>query len=74
MGIQLASSLVSIFAIYLLIGVVFALLFIFFGVARVDEEAQGMSLLVRLFIFPGCALLWPLMAFKWLTKSPPPLT
>jgi len=74
MSVELATSLVSFVTLYLLIGLVFSLVFVFFGVARIDSEARGMRFFVRLFILPGSILLWPLMAVKWLMKSQPPIS
>lgn len=51
---------------YLLIGVVFALVFVFKGAGAIDPSAREGSLGFRLLILPGTAALWPLMAKRWL--------
>jgi hypothetical protein len=52
-------------AIYAVVGLLFALAFVAFGVGRVDPAARGASIRFRLLILPGTAALWPLMATKW---------
>ncbi|MFK7988979.1 MAG: hypothetical protein AB8I08_23375 [Sandaracinaceae bacterium] len=51
---------------HLSVGVLFGLAFVFFGVSRLDEAARGSSLAFRLLILPGCVVLWPLVAYRWL--------
>jgi hypothetical protein len=48
--------------------------FVIFGAARIDKGARGMAIQARLIILPGVALLWPLMAWKWLRGAEPPRT
>ena len=74
MSIQLADWIVGVCAAYLALGAVFALAFVSFGAARIDPDAQGMPVAARCLLWPGAALLWPLMLFKWLTQTAPPLT
>ena len=52
-------------AIYAVVGLLFAVAFVAFGVGRVDPAARGASIRFRLLILPGIAALWPLMATKW---------
>ncbi|MBL8763417.1 MAG: hypothetical protein JNM07_04020 [Phycisphaerae bacterium] len=47
------------------LGLIVALLFVTFGVARVDPGASGAPLLFRALIAPGCVALWPLVLFWW---------
>ncbi len=58
---------------YGLVGLLFAVLFVSLGVRRVDPLAAEGTLGFRLAILPGCALLWPLMARRWLSgqRHPP---
>ncbi|MBI1237854.1 MAG: hypothetical protein GC199_00780 [Alphaproteobacteria bacterium] len=55
------------FAAYGGVGAAFAILFLTFGVARVDPAAQGTSTAFRLLILPGVVALWPLLLVRWLT-------
>lgn len=58
---------------YAAAGLVFALCFAAWGVARIDPAAHGMPLVARLLVVPGAAALWPLMLSKWLRRQPPSL-
>ncbi len=47
------------------LGLIFAVPFVWFGVQRVDSEAQGSGVGFRLLILPGVAALWPMFLFRW---------
>ena len=49
------------------IGAVLAVLFLTFGVNRIDASAKGASLFFRPMIFLGCAMLWPAILIRWLS-------
>ena len=51
---------------YAALGIVFALPFVFFGVQRLDSEAQGSGVGFRLLIVPGVAAFWPMFLQRWL--------
>jgi len=53
-------------AVYLAVGVVFALAFVTVGAQRVDHNAKGGPVGFRLLILPGSAALWPVLLVKWL--------
>ena len=53
-------------AIYLLTGLVFAVLFLMKGISVVDDGAKGSGIGFRLIILPGIALLWPVLFKKWI--------
>jgi hypothetical protein len=59
--------------VYLGLGAVFAVLFAWRGVERVDPAAAGGSLGFRLLILPGAAALWPLLLRRWASgvRRPP---
>lgn len=57
--------LVYIFYLYLLAGAVFAVLFLWRGVERIDNAAKGISWKTRALLFPGSAALWPVLLRKW---------
>ena len=52
--------------IYVLLGLLFAILFVIKGVDKVDEGAHGGSIGFRLIIIPGVMAFWPLLLQKWL--------
>ena len=59
---------------YLGLGLGVGLLFVLFGVGRVDEGARGWSLGrigFRLTVLPGCVVLWPLVALRWVQGRQP---
>jgi len=53
--------------VYLLGGILFALLFITRLIHKVDKGSIGAPWSFRLIIFPGCVILWPLLLMKYLT-------
>ena len=57
--------------IYLLVGLVFAIPFVFLGAKRVDPAAQQATWGFRLIILPGAAILWPLMWTRWIQGRHP---
>ena len=72
MSEQAAQIAVAAVAVYLLVGVLFALLFVVRGATVVDPQARGASRGFRLIILPGVAALWPLLAARWLAGGGPP--
>ncbi|HVU94433.1 MAG TPA: hypothetical protein VHE34_04380 [Puia sp.] len=58
--------LLSFAAGYLAAGTLFALVFVLFGVQKVDPTAHGATAGFRIIIIPGCILLWPILLRKWL--------
>ena len=59
--------------IYAGLGLIFAVPFVWFGVQRVDSEAQGSGAGFRLLILPGVAAFWPMFLYRWTrgTVEPP---
>jgi hypothetical protein len=68
-----ASWLTRIFALYVLLGIFFAVAFLARGVERLDPNARGTGLGFRLLILPGSVAFWPLLLTRWLKRSPPPV-
>jgi hypothetical protein len=56
-------------ALYLLFGLLFAILFVSKGVKKVDEGANGGSIGFRIIIIPGTMVFWPLLLKKWITVT-----
>jgi hypothetical protein len=68
-----ATWLVRLAGCYLALGVAFAAPFAWRGIARVDPHAQGASPGFRLLVTPGVAVLWPLLAWRWISgRTAPP--
>ena len=53
---------------YLAIGSIVALLFVFFGIGRIDPSARGAPLTFRALVFPGVVAMWPLILRRWLSS------
>ena len=47
------------------LGLIFAVLFVWIGVQRLDSEAQGSGIAFRLLILPGVAASWPMFLQRW---------
>jgi len=65
----IAIFLLSTFAGYLILGVVFAIAFVLLGIEKVDATAHGSTVGFRLIIIPGVILLWPILLRKWLSTT-----
>jgi hypothetical protein len=63
---QSANLFVAALAIYALLGALFALAFIIFGLSRLDSEAKGSGWSFRAIIFPGVVAFWPLLLSRWM--------
>jgi len=68
----LATVIVSVVGIYLALGMVFAILFVLRGAGKIDPSASKGSWGFKIIIIPGVAALWPLMAWRWVKRLPPP--
>ena len=51
---------------YAAVGVIFAAVFVAFGIGRVDPVARHAPIGFRLIVLPGCAALWPLLLRRWM--------
>lgn len=64
----MAAAIVQCVTIYLAIGIVVGVAFLFLGIDRVDPAARG-SYAFRPLLLPGLALLWPFVAIRWYRLS-----
>ena len=67
LDIALAETIVLAIAGYFAGGGVVALLFMIFGLARIDHAAKGAAFQFRAMIFMGCVVLWPIILVRWLS-------
>jgi hypothetical protein len=67
-----AELIVGALAAYLAAGILFAAAFVIAGVDKVDPAARGATTGFRVLIVPGSALLWPLLARRWLAGASHP--
>jgi hypothetical protein len=69
-----AKTIVYTLAVYASLGLVFAVPFVWFGVQRLDSEAQGSGIGFRLLILPGVAAFWPMFLHRWRRRiAEPPI-
>ena len=65
---NLAISSVEIFLtlcrIYIVIGLIFAVLFVIFWVQKVDPAARGGTIGFRILIIPGVCAFWPMFVWR----------
>lgn len=59
-----AEALTALAGVYLWVGVAFAVVFLGWGVDRVDPAARG-AYLFRILAAPGVVGLWPLVLLAW---------
>jgi hypothetical protein len=74
MALEWAQWLVGACGVYLVVGAIFAIVFVSAGLQRIDVAAKEMPLSARLLVFPGLVALWPLMLTKWLSRQQPPVS
>jgi len=60
-----ANAFVYTLAAYAILGLVFAVPFVWFGVQHLDSEAEGAGIGFRLLILPGVAAFWPMFLSRW---------
>jgi len=68
----LAVLIVRALELYLAIGGIFAVVFVTFGIARVDPSAAASTWGFRAIVAPGVAALWPLLLRRWIRGATPP--
>jgi hypothetical protein len=66
----MAAAIVQVVTIYLAIGGVVGLAFLFVGIDRVDPAARG-AYAFRPLLLPGLTLLWPFVVARWLSPLRP---
>jgi hypothetical protein len=62
---MVAHAVLAVIGSYLGCGMLFAAVFVIWGVGQIDPAARGTSFAFRLLIAPGTVLLWPALAWKW---------
>ena len=61
--------LIGTFATYALAGLLFAAVFVAFGIHSVDPVAKHASVGFRLIVMPGVAAFWPLLLGRWMRSN-----
>ena len=71
---RIAVLFVDVLTVYVALGVVFGVTFVWFGVKRIDSQAVGTGVGFRILIFPGSVAFWPLLLRRWARgNAEPPL-
>jgi hypothetical protein len=66
MSLTVANWIVVALGVYAGIGIVFAILFVAVGAARIDPTARAGTTGFRILILPGAAAFWPLLLTRWI--------
>ncbi|MEO0482904.1 MAG: hypothetical protein AAF138_04715 [Planctomycetota bacterium] len=66
MTVDVVNAVLAAVGVYMVIGLLFAVLFVARGARRLDPHAGGAPVLFKLMILPGSAALWPVLAWRWL--------
>lgn len=66
MAIETGSTVVWLASLWLYAGAAVAVVFVLFGIDRIDEDARG-AYSFRPLLVPGILLLWPLVLWRWWT-------
>lgn len=61
--------LTSLVLLYLLVGALFSLAFLFVGYRKIDPSAEGAGIAVRCMWMPAALALWPIVALRWLSAK-----
>lgn len=61
--------LIDLLALYVVAGVVTALAFVTFGIARVLPAGTPVTFGARVLLLPAAALLWPYVLLRWVKAS-----
>ena len=70
MAMVAATWLLAGLGLYLAVGFLFALAFVFRGAKKIDPQAKEGSIGFRVLILPGAMALWPILASSWLRGGP----
>lgn len=65
---EVANALLMLAGIYIWIGAAVAVVFLAWGIDRIDESARG-AYLFRILVAPGVLGLWPLVLACWVARE-----
>ena len=66
MSTTIASWIWTIIGIYLVLGILFAVLFLFIRLEKSDPAAAGSTKGFKAIILPGVILMWPTLLKRWI--------
>lgn len=55
--------------IYLVLGVIFSILFLWKGISKVDDGTKESGVFLKVLLFPGMCFFWVLFLSKWLKSN-----
>ncbi|MEM7670348.1 MAG: hypothetical protein AAF317_14615 [Pseudomonadota bacterium] len=61
---EIAASILDMVRIWGAIGAVVAVIFLGWGIDRIDEDARG-AYVFRVLMIPGILIIWPLVLWRW---------
>lgn len=61
---NIASAILSVVQIWALIGGAVAIMFLLFGIDRIDDDAKG-AYVFRALLIPAILLIWPIVLWRW---------
>lgn len=62
---QIVSIILLVALVYIAIGILFSVVFIWKGLSKTDQGVVGSGKLFKVLIFPGLVTFWPLFLTKW---------
>ena len=65
----MAQIFLMVVSVYLVLGLVFAVLFVLRGYKRIDALAATAPLRIRILWMPAAVALWPLLARTWMRSA-----
>ena len=68
---SLVPGLLVALGLYLLVGLLFAIVFVFFGAKKVDPPAGETGFFFKLLILPGSMVFWPHLLRRWIKGQTP---
>lgn len=65
----MVTAILLILALYLVAGILFAILFLIKGIEKTDPAAHGSGWGFKLIILPGTIVFWPVLLHKWIQSK-----
>ncbi|MBO6547179.1 MAG: hypothetical protein JJ963_12320 [Balneolaceae bacterium] len=62
---QIISTIFLFVSVYIVIGILFSVVFLWKGLTKVDHGVEGGGKFFKVLIFPGLVTFWPLFLVKW---------
>lgn len=66
---QIVGLILLIVLVYLVLGLIFSIFFLWRGINKVDEGAEGSSFVFKLLIIPGMLVFWTFFLYKWIKSK-----